>query len=176
VGEGERRWNVLDLGPALGGNIAFLGSLGCRLTIADALAELVALGGATAPEETSAGELEEFIPKPAGAPWDLVLCWDLINYLPRPVLSELMLFLAPKLRQRALVHAFVQSARPLMPPVPGTYELDVDARLHRTGPLEPQVKSPRFSHSDLMHCWPAFSSEKSVLLQCGLQEYLFRYG
>jgi hypothetical protein len=172
----EERWTLLDLGPALPGSLAFLGRFRCRLTVADALDELAALGRQEDPDpDELAVELARLLPDPGGEPWDLVLCWDLVNYLSRPVLSGLMGHIGPRLQPGALVHLLVESSRPRMPPSPGRYELEEGDRLRRLGPMEPPVASPRYSHADFARCWPACSSQKSLLLKSGVQEYLFRY-
>jgi predicted TPR repeat methyltransferase len=172
----ERRWTLLDLGPALPGNLTFLGRFRCRLTVADALDELAALGRESDPDpEVLEAELGRLLPDPGARRWDLVLCWDLVNYLSRAVLSGLMSHLAPRLENGALIHAFVESSRPRMPPRPGRYELADGPGLRRFGPLEPSVPSPRYSHWELVRCWPACASQKSLLLKSGMQEYLFRY-
>ncbi|MGD8429416.1 MAG: hypothetical protein PVH31_03340, partial [Ectothiorhodospiraceae bacterium] len=148
-----RRWVILDLGPALPGNLGLFHHFRCRLTVADATSELtsaVRSDDAEPDPRALAGHLARVIPDPGREPWDLVLFWDLVNYLPRPVLAALMAHIAGNLRQGSLVHCFVESSRPQMPPEPGVFAIQPEFRLRRIGAAEPTRPSPRYSHWDLV--------------------------
>ncbi|MDO8835007.1 MAG: class I SAM-dependent methyltransferase, partial [Vicinamibacterales bacterium] len=73
---------ILDLGPACGPTVSFLGhELGCRIVVADLYAELdraIREGGVATARTVIA---EDFGQAPGSA--DGVLCWDLIDYVSR---------------------------------------------------------------------------------------------
>lgn len=73
---------VLDLGRAVGGNLAFLTSeLGCRLVIADVFADLRAgAGGAGRSGEEIGAWLTTRVAEAADSV-DAVLCWDVFEHL-----------------------------------------------------------------------------------------------
>jgi len=55
----------------------------------------------------------------SGEPANIVLCWDLLNYLDRDTLTVLMAEIAGRCREGALVHALVVYSERLMHDFPG---------------------------------------------------------
>src|SRR4029079_12252368 len=89
---------LLALGPAVGGNVTFLGEqLGCKIFVEDIFADLE--------RHARAGTLDAFPSflqnrlSQDNATVDGILCWDLIDYLDRPsaqqLAAELMRVLRP---------------------------------------------------------------------------------
>ena len=75
---------VLDLGTARTETIALFGRFRCRLDIAD-LADGIDAVNATEPTPKALRDrVEALLPARRREPTDLVLCWDLLNYLNRP--------------------------------------------------------------------------------------------
>ena len=90
---------VVDLGPAVGGNVAFLGEqLGCKLVVEDLLENL------PLPPEPEEGEDPPEEPLPVlshpDSSVDGLLCWDVFDYLSpkagRALAAELVRILKPR--------------------------------------------------------------------------------
>ena len=107
-------------------------------------------------------------------PLDLVLCWDLLNYLERPALKTLMACIAKRTRSGAHVHALMCYSTPKMPAVPSHHIPTDDLSLTvipATGELR---NAPRYTPEDLALCMPAYRMDRAMLLRNGMQEFLFR--
>ena len=73
---------IIDLGPAVGGNVTFLGEhLGCKLVVEDLLESLPPVS-----DSDAADVAEEPTPRLShpDASVDGVLCWDVLDYLSPP--------------------------------------------------------------------------------------------
>src|SRR5687768_2587099 len=79
---------VIDFGPVIGGNVAFLGErLGCKLFIEDLLTELdrhKKAGTAAAMSAALDARLHQ-----ADGSVDGILCWDLFDFLDKPAAQTL---------------------------------------------------------------------------------------
>lgn len=95
---------LLDLGPVVGSNVAFLGDqLGCKLLIGDLHRDL-GTDGITADE---AGErILTRLKATVTVPLNGVLCWDVFDFLNRPTAQALGAFLTGMLAPGGLVHGF----------------------------------------------------------------------
>jgi hypothetical protein len=176
------RCEVLDLGPAIGANVAFFGELHCRLHIADCAAPLMALNARMAQglaEDGSAAalapgdELVRLLPLEPGAPLDAILVWDLLNYLDQPLFKALMTHLAPWVSGDTWLHGYVCSRRE-MAALPSRYRLTPEGRLAVTAGSVGRSACPAYTQSELRNLMPQFSVARSMLLQNGMQEYLFK--
>ena len=168
-----RRFVVLDLGSAQTRTLAMFSGYRCRMEIADLGESLDALN---AEREAAALQVlvDRLLPLPGGEPIDLVLCWDLLNYLERPALAAVMAGIARRARKGAFAHALIVYLEATMPARPGTYVPLEDYRLVNLAPQPAQRPAPRYSPEDLKKCMPAFSIERGRLLANGVQEFLFR--
>lgn len=95
---------LLDLGPVVGSNVAFLGEqLGCKLLIGDVQRDLET-DGITADEagERIISRLKATVTVPVNG----VLCWDIFDFLSRPTAQALGAFLTGTLAPGGLVHGF----------------------------------------------------------------------
>ncbi len=106
--------------------------------------------------------------------FDLVLAWDLVNYLGRerwPVVARL---LVDHLAAGGAVHLLVRSGRE-MPARPGLFRVGaVDTLLEesRSTDLAP---SPRFSHAEVERLHPGLAAVRSFLDKHGVQEFLLEH-
>lgn len=177
----DGRWVIQDLGPAQAATVDFCNRFRCRLEIADLPTELAVLN-----EETDPARLavlaERALPKPVQDPVDVVLCWDLLNYLQRPALTAIMERVAARAHSGCLVHALIVYSATHMPVHPGRYypwhdQTDEDAhddQLVYVSATSKQREAPRYTPDDLAHCLRGFRVERAVLLNNGMQEFLFR--
>lgn len=169
------RWVILDLGPARPENIELFGRFRCRLEIADLADDLAAL---TPPEDAGEEQLreqmEQALPPRNPEPVDIVLCWDLLNYLQPAALPALSSRLAARGLPGTLVHALVAYRDPLMPLQPGGFCPVDSGHLERRNTAGDERPAPRYSPEDLGNAFREFSIERAVLLGNGMQEFLFR--
>src|SRR5699024_1615532 len=90
--EDDRRHVVLDLGRARAGTVELFSNYRCRLDVADLPARLPALPD---PDDDAQGPdaverwLDGLLPPARGEAVDLVLCWNLLNYLSPGVIEAL---------------------------------------------------------------------------------------
>jgi hypothetical protein len=174
----EGRPAILDLGPAVGVNIDFWSDLGCRVHVAD-------LHDSLHPSAPSWSEPEgdtALLPAgllPAAPAFDLVLAWDLLNYLTPPQMRAVARGLAACTRHGTMLFALIGTLRQ-MPPRPLRYRIvGRDRLLYEDGPAgAPRVAEatrpcPRYRQPDLERGLPLFSVATSYLLRTGVQEYLF---
>lgn len=169
----EQRVVVLDLGTIRSGTVDLFGPYRCRLDIIDLPNTLPALAAMEDPDERRAC-LSKLFNVHAREPLDLVLCWNLLNYLGRDEIHQLIELLAPRFQPATRLHAMMEYASPLMPATPGHWIPDANARLHASQVDEEQIESPRYKPKELERIMPQLAPERTVLLGNGLQEYLFK--
>lgn len=95
---------ILDLGPVVGSNVAFLGdTLGCKLLIGDLHRDLETEG--ITPDEARERIMAR-LQMAVVTPLNGVLCWDVFDFLNRPAAQALGAFLTGMLAPGGLVHGF----------------------------------------------------------------------
>jgi hypothetical protein len=165
-GQGLR---ILDLGSAVGSNVEFLSQLGCKLHIEDLFASRTAAVG----EEILGPEFfEQLLAQPDDVKFDVVLAWDLFNYLQRKELAHLATVLRKRCRPGALLLALV-SIHKQVPAQPIRFRIQSENELlyeHRTSLERP---GPRYAPAELNSLLKGFRVDRSFLLRHGVQEYLF---
>lgn len=165
----DRRFEVLDLGPAQPHTVACFSGTRCRLHIADLFAELPLAWEQEEPDYVA--ELTALLPLAPGVRFDLVLFWDLFNYLPVEAIDALQQVLRPHLHPGSRAHAF------------GVHKRTAPENTHSFGLLSADTLSlsPRrqaiagyapLSQARLQACLTDFRFERSVLLGDGRLELL----
>ena len=165
--------SVLDLGSAFGSNVSFFASRSCKVFIADLNNSLFVATNLAARAEALDEALNRDIP--GSEEFDLILVWDLLNYLDTAEIRILGTRLATVCHESTLLYGLI-SIRKEIPDRPGRYEIrdaktivySVDTRLQRPSPLH---KEP-----ELARLMPDFEVESTYLLRHGMMEYLFRRG
>lgn len=168
----ESRHVLIDCGPARAGMIDMLAGLRCRLDVLDLPARLDALAGL--PEDTDlAAWFGQTIVPARPEPADVILCWNLLDYLEAEQISALMSVLIPRLRPGGRVHALVQYSSPNMPSEPGGMAPmgRTALQVYSEGPAS--RKAPRHSRGTLEKFMQGLKAERTMLLSNGMQEYLF---
>jgi hypothetical protein len=166
----DRRAVVLDLGPARTETVALFSQFRCRLEFAD-LGDCCELLNA---ESEPLQMIESLLPRRRQEAADIVLCWDLLNYLQRPVLKTLMARVAARSRPGTLVHALIAYSAPRMSARPERYAALPDGRLLIRRTTGAECAAPRYTPEDLRHCLPDYIVESAMLLKNGMQEFLLR--
>ena len=167
---------VLDLGPARSANLEFFSRYGGQLTVADFYNGLRAVRAATASEDDDrkAKAFAELLPFDKSARFDLILAWDLLNYLTPQEQHLLMASLEPFCLAGTGILAFV-STKKEMPPAPSAYSIrDADTLIYeeREGRARP---CPRYLEGDLLKRMQGLTVENRYQLRNGMLEYVFSY-
>jgi hypothetical protein len=167
----ESRLSVLDLGPAVGANLEFLSARWrCRLQVAD-LWRSAGTHRLADPEADPAALFRELLPFDAAPAIDLVLAWDLLNYLRRDQIRALAEHLAPACRAGGRLFAMVLTGREI-PRQPLTYELREGGDLVYRGGGASTRPGPRYRPAEIDSSTPGFAVDRSYLLRHGIQEYI----
>jgi hypothetical protein len=172
--EAGGRWVVLDLGAAHNATIRAFARFRCRLDIVD-LADggLEVLNGEPDPRRIRTHAERLLLPR-RNETTDVVLCWDLINYLNRPALTALMECIAARCKRGALAHGLVYYSAKRMPDKPTTFVPADDQHLTQVAVPSGERPAPRYSPEDLAKCMPRYTVERGRLLRNGMQEFLFK--
>lgn len=171
--EDDARRVVLDLGPARSATVATFGRFRCRLEIAD-LGEAIETLNATEEAGDLLSRLRTLLPPRRGEATDVVLCWDLLNYLEPPVLKALMGEIQERLRPGSLVHALIAYSTPRMPARPQRIVPTDDYRLAHAPVSSEERPARRYSPDELARLMGGYAVERAMLLKNGMQEFLFR--
>jgi hypothetical protein len=167
------RWVVLDLGAAHSATIGSFSRFRCRLDIVDLATGLDALNGEVDTRRIRQ-RAEELLPQRRSESTDIVLCWDLINYLNQPALAALMECVALRCKRGALAHGLVYYSAREMPERPSTFVPIDDQHIAQQAIVPRERPAPRYTPEDLARCMPRYGVERGRLLRNGMQEFLFR--
>ena len=167
------RWVLLDLGAAHRQSVAFFNQYHCHLDVADLGEGLPELNAETDPGRLELAA-EALLPMRHDEPTDIVLCWDVLNYLERPALTAMISRLADRARPGTLVHALIVYSDKYMPAQPGNYIPLDDCTLFDLSAYHDERPAPRYTPVDLQACFKGYVMDRAVLLSNGMQEFLFR--
>jgi hypothetical protein len=145
----------------------------CRLEIVDLADSLDSLNG-----EVDARRIRQcadaLLPARRSEGADLVLCWDLLNYLNQPALTAVMECIALRCKRGALAHGLIYYSAKAMPERPSTFVPVDDKRIQQHLTPGRERPAPRYSPEDLARCMPRYAVERGRLLTNGMQEFLFK--
>ena len=165
---------VLDLGPARAANLEMLSRFPCKLFIEDVHQVVASFHGDTASDLAVLNEWRDQWNAQDVASVDVVLAWDLFNYLDSVLCQALIERLMPLLKPNAHLYLTVYSQKD-MPSLPMQFQLLAADRMEYrplTGATRP---APRFNQTELTRRLRNFGVVRSVLLRNGMQEYLLKY-
>ncbi len=164
---------VLDLGSAVGSNVEFLSRFGCKLYIEDLYAALATRGAMLERDRTPGpGLFPGLLPLPEDACFDVVLAWDIFNYLERKELGQLILYLARFCRPGARLLAFMSTLKQI-PAQPIRFKIVDPEHLIYERQTTVERPGPRYAPAELNELLRGFHIDRSFLLRHGVQEYLF---
>ena len=164
----RRKLTVLDLGSAVGTNVEFLSQFGCKLFIEDLYA---ALSTRTDGDLAGPGFFAELLSVPEDTRFDVILAWDLFDYLQRKELAVFAEYLRRYTNKGALIFALI-SYHKTIPAQPYRFRIKDEQHLiyeRRTGAERP---SPRLAPAEVTNLLKEFRVDRSFLLKHGIQEYL----
>jgi hypothetical protein len=164
---------VLDLGAANPSNLDFFTRRGGQLTVADFYRSYLPKRAALK-EGAKAAVFSELLAYDPKTRFDLILAWDLLNYLKKDELTLLIEGLHPYCLPGTMVLAFVATTSHI-PASPLLYRVE-DARtlLCEVAP-GPKRPCPRYLEQELLRLMPGLNVENRFQLRNGTLEYLFSY-
>ncbi len=174
----DRTWAVLDLGPALGSSVAFWSEFPCRLQIEDlrdSLVETLTRAAPAAEGEPSARDLGSMLSLCPEARFEVILCWDLLNYLSREEIAGLVRHLRGFCLPGTLLFALFH-IHPRIPSLPAVFQIVGKDRLQYLWPSGELRSGPGYQAREISQMMEGFSAGRSFLLRHGFQEYIFTYG
>ena len=166
---GETAARILDLGPAVPSNIRTLSEFASHIRVADAAGDLcapIADDDDWSPMSRAAG----LLPVEVGD-FDLVLAWDILNYLRKDVSDALVDRFRQRSRSGARIFTLIHEG-PTMPAEPQTFEIRGNDRLAYRSSTTHQVPSPRLPPAEVERRLEGFRIEASFVLRHGIREYV----
>ena len=169
---------VLDLGPA---SQALLDRVSanrpCRVEIADfpGHGAVEVLSDPDVLEAAGEKLITSLLPKPNAEPLELILCWDLPNYLSLAALELLFDTLGRRAAPACKLHMLVAYSKRDMPARPARYVSGEDGHLTQMLISSESAAAPRYSPEDLGRAVGRFEYERGVLLANGMQEFVYAW-
>lgn len=168
--------DVLDLAPVQAEFLDYFADYHCRLYLPGCRDELLDLIVEDDQDSTDlVNKLSRLIPLPAhtGKALDLVLLWDLPNYLDKQVLSALITHLQPLVDKHSVLHTYIHT-RQHMPERPAHFHLTQDNNVLVEIATAWNTDSPMYYQALLHKVLKPFHVDRGMLLANGLQEYVMR--
>jgi len=173
--EREMLRSILDLGRPCGDNVAFFSKLRCKLYIADFFRSLTE-DGARARLDAGAfrAACSRHLDFAAETRFDLILAWDLFNYLELSEVEILMRHLERFSDRWTRVLALVAIYQKV-PDQPFEFRVLADDRLRFETVSDRLRPAPRHKEPDLVSRMRGFEVESCLLLRHGMREYCFAH-
>lgn len=169
-------FQLLDIMPANPSLLDVLSEHHCKLFLPGCIKQLMCLRTS---ELDTPQKLQRALHKEFGfyrdiqVKLDLLLLWDLPNYLPNPVLSALIEYLLPYTNSNARLHCYIYTGQE-MPDVPASYQLAASQKIWIEPQSERTTSAPVLYQEALHKLLTPFVVQRSILLSNGLQEYVLR--
>lgn len=164
----QRRIVVADAARASPSSLSAFGALRGRFAFLGVADELAA--GDAALIKTLAAALKRY----AARGQDLMLLWDLPNYIEAEQLPDLAATVRRWLRPGGRLHMLLASSQRWVSPHPGHFEIVPGWSGIVVQQGEAQREAPRFTPWQVEQAFQGFEIERSVLLRSGMQEYMLR--
>jgi 2-polyprenyl-3-methyl-5-hydroxy-6-metoxy-1,4-benzoquinol methylase len=170
----DRKPTILDLGPALGANVEFWSRHQCRLHIEDFYRDFIARAS-NENEESKASIFADLLAFNEELSFDIVLTWDLFNYLDLAQLEGLVRHVSRFCKPGAALFALI-SSQPDIPDQPTVFRiLDTERMVYETR-TQITRPCPRHQPREVAKAMGLFQVSSSFLLRNGIQEYVFVRG
>ncbi len=169
--------DILELGPVRNGNIQFWSQFGPSLFIADLRSSLPLPVPAAAKEEEMEipePDWDRLLGLPEGRSYNVILAWDLMNYLELPVVSSLIRYLKRFCRPGAVLFALIFDQKQMPEEVTVYRVVDESHLAYEYASPELRV-CPRHQPRALSGIMCQFKTASSFRLRNGIVEYLFAY-
>lgn len=170
---GDRKYHVLDLGSSVGINVEFLTEFASKIYIEDLYSTLdssrvVAEDGEVAEELP----FDEWLPFGKDTRFDIILSWNVLDYLKSEEIRALILYLNDYCRPGTLLFCLSSRLKEI-PARPTQFKIVDEQTLMYSSESSQMRPSPRHTPLDFTQMMVGFRVHNSFLLKNGMQEYLF---
>ena len=165
--------SVIDLGPASGSNLSFFHEMGARLHVADLFRSLSETGERSR-EDPAVFQRAccRMLPDPREASFDLILTWDLLNYLSEQEIRTLAEHLKGYCRRRTFLFSLI-SIRHQIPAHPLSFQILDPGSLSYSVPSQVMRPCPEYKEPHLLRLLEgSFQVQRCFLLRHGYKECL----
>ena len=167
--------NILDLGAAVGTNVEYFSQFNCQLRIEDLFQNVSSLNTAAAQGIGWATEqARRLFSYGDDMRFDVVLAWDLFNYLEPVALQALMSYLSRFCQSGTLLFVLVYT-RKEMAKEPINFTIIDQATITLKQASGEQRPCPQYTLGELQKRLPGFKVVRAFLLQNGMQEFVLSY-
>ncbi len=174
----DTKKTILDLGTANNNNLSYFSDYYCKIFIEDLFSSILK------DEENNTNKTDDdnkipdysklfYCGSDTNEKVDIILCWELLNYIPRETIRFFIEALLKLSQKETLVHAFI-ATQSTMAALPLEYAIKNELTMERITTSSNRVKAPRYNQLQLFKFMPEFKVIKSILHRNGMQEYLFR--
>lgn len=173
----NKKYSVLDLGPAVKENVDFYSSFANRIQIED-LYDSLNLAAASVLNDEAAGHnandqnFEHTLPYTKDTRFDLIFAWDIFNYLTREQLQKMIAHLSRFCNRRAMLFSLTANSQYVPEHPIGFKILDQENLIHPAIVSGGRINT-RYKEPNLARLMPSFNVDKTFLLRNGMQEHLF---
>jgi hypothetical protein len=175
--QGIETCGILDLGPVKSDNVRFWSRYSPFLHIADLRSMLPLPAMPEDPEvlEKPERDWESILTLPANRHYDIILAWDLLNYIEIQDVSSLIRYLSGFCRPGALVFALIFDLKEMPEEICAYRIVDGERLCYEYGSTAVRT-CPRHQPRAIAIAMPQFRVANSFRLRNGVVEYLFSYG
>jgi hypothetical protein len=171
--EGHTSLNVLELGPARSSNVQFWSRYQSSMFVADLRANLP-LPFLAEDQRFLESEWDRILGLPEGRFFDVILAWDLLNYVEMSALASLINYLARFCRQETVLFLLIFD-QPQMPEEITIYKIIDEQHIVYECRGSGTRACPRHQPRALTGLLCKFRASDSFRLKNGIVEYLFTY-
>jgi hypothetical protein len=171
----DRSYSILDLGPALERNVRFWSKFSCRLHIHDFYRSYRERKAAVVPGgESEEAAFSALLPFSDETFFDIILAWDLFNYLDLRELEAFVRRLNRWCRRGTRLFAMISSL-PNIPASPTIFRILNREQMIYEIPTRDTRPCPRHQPRDIVRLMTRFTVSSSFLLHHGIREYVFEF-
>jgi hypothetical protein len=171
----DRSYSILDLGPALEANVRFWSQFSCRLHIRDFYRSYQEWKAAVVPEERSEeAAFSALLPFSDETVFDIILAWDLFNYLDLRELEALVQRLSRWCRPGTRLFALISSL-PNISVSPTMFRILSREQMIYEIPTQDTRPCPRHQPRDITRLMARFTVSSAFLSHHGIREYVFAF-
>lgn len=160
--------NILDMGQAWNANMEFYGQFRCKVFVED-LYRWMKRKGDMQSQSTALESLQKY---PQGTHFDVILFWDLFDYLSLQQAEALVSHLKAYCKKGTLLF-FVSSTMDEIPKQPASFKiLDAEHLLYETTTTE-TAKGKGHRQSNIQKLLPGFRLVRAFRMSNGVEENLY---
>jgi len=170
----EQRYEILETCSPSSSTIDYLSRYRCKLYISNSSTELTTMN---TEELDSPHKLNRALVKALNlyknhkAQLNVLLLWDLPNYIQPDIFPALIEYLLPHVSKDAILHCYIHTSS-LMPEQPGQYHILEDNSVRITHQAPRTRTCPCYYQEALHKLMNPFRVKRSILHTNGTQEYL----